>query len=162
MGFEVYFHFCGEAERVGIPREAVRSLFQIVEEESEPDYWALRYDSKNSCNIGVAPLESDTRMLNGLYVERPCQDLRLWEGLLSVLRMGTIAMFWPGGPAIIANEATTAELPEDMIESLGLPKVVHSVTEVLWLLKGHEAGRHTLGEQQTPAPCNAPPASCNL
>jgi hypothetical protein len=135
MGFEVFFHFCGEAGSVGIPREAVRSLFQVVDEESESDYWCIRYDEKNSCHVGVSPLDSNAQMLNGLYVSRPCQDVRLWEGLLSILRMGTITMFWPGGPPIIVNEDTRAELPEDMIDSIGEPKVVHSATEILWLLK---------------------------
>lgn len=134
MGFEVYFCFLGETERVGIPRDAVCSLFP-VEKESEPDFWHIRYDDKNSCDIGVTPRESERGMLQGMYVDRPCGDLRLWEGLLSVLRMGTVAMFWPGGPPIIASEDTAAELPTDMIDSIGEPCVVNSVAEILCLLQ---------------------------
>jgi hypothetical protein len=135
MGFEVYIRFFGETERVGLPRDSIRSLFPVIEEESEPDYWQIRYDNKNSCKIGVTSRESDRGMLKGMYVDRPCGDLRLWEGLLSIVRMGAVVMFWPGGPPVIASQDVAAGLPVDMIDSIGAPRVANSVADILGMLK---------------------------
>jgi hypothetical protein len=135
MGFEVYLQCFGESEQRGISRAAVRSLFPIVEEKSEPDYWRVKYDDRNSCDIGVAAVTSSNEMLKSLYVDRPCGDLRLWEGLLSALRMGSVVIFWPGGPPIVADDATAAKLPKDMTDAIGQPKSVRSADELLRLLR---------------------------
>jgi hypothetical protein len=135
MSFEVYLQCFGESERSGISRVAVRSLFPVIEEESEPDYWRVRYDVKNFCDIGVTAVASDRDMLKSLYVDRPCADVRLWEGLFSVLRMGSIVIFWPGGPPAVADDAVAADLPKDMIDSIGQPKLIRSAEELLRLLR---------------------------
>lgn len=135
MSFEVYLQCFGEANRSGISRAAVRSLFPILERESEPDYWRVRYDDKNSCEIGVTAVASERALLKSLYVDRPCADLRLWEGLLAILRMGSVVMFWPGGPPVVADEAIGAKLPRDMIDALGPPRTIGSAEEILKLLR---------------------------
>lgn len=131
MGFEVFLQCFGASEQSGISRAAVRSLFPIVEAESKPDYWSVHYDDTNSCHISVKPVPSDTRMLKSLYVERPCGDLKLWEGLLAVLRMGSVVIFWPGGPPVVANDALAAGLPKDM----GPAKSVASAEQLLRLVQ---------------------------
>ena len=98
MSFEVYVQCFGENESTGIPRAVVRSLFPIIPAESKPDFWRVRYDAQNSCHISVTALPSNKEMLKSFCVERPCGDSRLWEALITVLRMGSIVMFWPGGP----------------------------------------------------------------
>jgi hypothetical protein len=135
MGFEVYLQCFGESEQRGISRAAIRSLFPIIEEKSEADYWRIKYDDTNSCNIGVAALPSNKEMLKSLFVDRPCGDLRLWEGLLSVLRMGSVVIFWPGSPPIVADDATAAKLPKAMSDAMGQPRPVRSADELLHLLR---------------------------
>ena len=131
MGFEVFVPCFGETQHSGISRDAVRSLFPIVEAESKPDFWRVRYDSENSCLLYVSSLGSTPQRLKSLCVERPCGDLRLWEALLAILRMGSIVIFWPGGPPVIADEATVADLPGDMTAALGPAKCVRSAEELL-------------------------------
>jgi hypothetical protein len=135
VGFEVYLQCFGETETTGIPRTVVRSFFAIAEDESEPDYWRVRYDSKNSCEIGVTPLASGREMLAGLFVNRPCADLRLWEGLVRILRMGSVVIFWPGGPPVVAEGTSTSDLPPDMIDSIGKPRCVSSAAELVRLVQ---------------------------
>ena len=72
-------------------------FFPVDEASSEPDYWRLRYDGLNSCDIGVNPLGTDATKLAGLYVDRPCRDLRLWDVLFAILNMGGVVLFFPGG-----------------------------------------------------------------
>ena len=135
MGFEVFLESFGSTARLGIPRAAVRALFPIVEEESEPDYWRVRYDDRNSCHISVKPVTLDNEKLKSLCVERPCGDMRLWKSLLTVLRMGSIFIFWPGGPLVLANDSKAAELPEDLIEGMGRPIVADSAEALLRLVQ---------------------------
>ena len=135
MGFEVFIYFCDKTRTNGVRRDSVRSLFPVIEDKSEPDYWLVQYDDRNSCNIGVTPHESDSQMIVGLFVIRPCADIRLWQGMLKVLQLGDITLFWPGGPPIIANEATATRLPDGMAEDIGEPRTVHSAEEILSLLR---------------------------
>jgi hypothetical protein len=115
MDFEIFVQCVGNGERSRISRAIARSLFPIIEKDSELDYWSIRYDDKNPCHIGVTPVGSDIQFLSGLYVDRPCVDLRLWEGLLSILRMGSVVIYWPGGPPVVADQTVAADLPQDMI-----------------------------------------------
>jgi hypothetical protein len=126
MSFEVYLQSFGETERLGLPKDRIRALFPVEEASSEPDYWRLRYDSQNSCDIGVQPLPTDVTKLTGFYVERPCRDIRLWDSLFAVLNMGNAALFFPESPLIIAKGRSTAGLHEGMMESLGAPVEVDS------------------------------------
>jgi hypothetical protein len=135
MSFEVYVQCFGESERTGISRSVLRSLFPIIAEESEPDYWRVRYDDKNSCHIGVIGIPSDKEMLKSFCVERPCGDSRLWEALISVLRMGSIVMFWPGGPPVVCDESVASNLPKEMTNAIGAAKPVYSAEEILRLLQ---------------------------
>jgi len=135
MGFEVYVRCFGKSERMGISRAAVRSLFPVMEEESEPDHWRVRYDDKNSCDIGVTAVTSDKEMLKSLFVDRPCGDLRLWEALISLLRMGSVVIFWPGGPPIVFDDVVASCLPNDMTDAIGPARSVCSAEELLRMVR---------------------------
>jgi len=135
IGFEDFLQCLKESEQTGISRAAVRSLFPIVEEDSEPDYCRVRYDDKNSCHIGGTAVASNKEMLKSLFVERPHRDLRLWEGLIPVLRMGSVVIFWPGGPPVVANKTVAAKLPNDMTDAIGQPTTVRSGDDLLRLLR---------------------------
>ena len=135
MSFELYIQCFVESERTGISRTAVRSLFPVIAEESQPDFWRVRYDDKNSCHIGVVPIPSDKEMLKSLCVERPCADVRLWESLVSVLRMGSVVMFWPGSPPVVLDDGVALNLPKKMTNVLGAARLVSSAEEILRLLR---------------------------
>ena len=135
MGFEVYVQCFGESVGSGISRAAVRRLFPVIEQESEPDYWRIHYDQTNSCTIAVTPIPSDKERLKSLFVERPCGDLRLWDALLSVLRMGRVVIFWPGSPPIVSDAVLASELPKDMTNALGRVRIVTSGEDFLSLLR---------------------------
>ncbi len=131
MGFEVFVQCFGETQHSGISRDAVRSLFPIVEAESKPDLWRVRYDPENSCLLYVSSLGSTPQRLKSLCVERPCGDLRLWEALLAILRMGSIVIFWPGGPPVVSDDAIAANLPADVTAAFGPAKSMRSAEELL-------------------------------
>ena len=130
MSFDVYLQ-CFAGEPPGIPRTAVRALFPIVEEKSEPDYWSVQYDPANSCKINVTPAESDNELITSLSVNRPCGDMRFWQSVLTILGMGPVILYWPGGGPVVAGDAMAAELPLEIVESLGQPLSVSSAQEIV-------------------------------
>jgi hypothetical protein len=96
MGFKIYLQCFGETESLGLPRDEIRALFPVDEASSEPNYWRLRYDGQNSCDIGVNPFPTDAMKLAGFCVDRPCRDLRLWDSLFAILNMGGVVLFFSG------------------------------------------------------------------
>ncbi len=64
---------------------------------------------------------------------RPCGDIRLWDALASILRLGNAALcFSSGAPLLIADADVAQHLPKGMTEgSLGAPKYVTSGAEIL-------------------------------
>jgi hypothetical protein len=126
MGFELYLQLFAETEELGLPRAEIRGFFPVDKTTSEADYWRLRYDDRNKCDIGVTPLPGDSTRLAGLYVDRPCRDIRLWNSLFALLKMGSVVLFFPGGPLILAEGIAASRLPEGMAESLGAPVYVDS------------------------------------
>lgn len=135
MSFELYVNWVGRSEQVGISRAEIRSLFPVVEEASEPDYWRVRYDEKSICHVGVVPLKTDATMLASLYVDRPCAEPKLWDALVSALRIGSAVLFWPGGPPVVASAEVIKDLPNDMIDALGQPRVVESGKDLVQLVE---------------------------
>jgi hypothetical protein len=134
MGFEIYVQCFGETLRRGLSRACLRALFPIIEEKSEPDFWHVRYDVKNSCHIGITPLAPAKDRIQSLYVDRPCPDPLLWVALFSLLCMGSVVVYWPGGPPVVSPSAMIAALPQSMLSAIGPPRVVHSASEISDLL----------------------------
>lgn len=136
MGFDLFFQPLVDGDVLDIGRAELRSLFPVVDEESKPDYWSIRYDSLNACHIGVKAFASSANQLASFYVERPCGDSRLWEALFRVLQKGRIVLYFPGGPPVVASEnAVAATLPQDVTEAIGEPRCVGSAEEILKILR---------------------------
>ena len=136
MSFEVYLQCFQNGKPAGVPRLLIRPLFPVLEDESGPDDWKVWYNEENWCNISVNFLASDSSLVEGLCVYRPCGDGRFWEAILQVMRLGPITLYWPGdAPPLVANESAGNQLPPDMVDRLGAPRVVRTTTEILEIIK---------------------------
>ena len=136
LGFEIYLECFDGGQMAGLPRTSVRLLFPIVESESEPNYWSVRYDKENSCKVSLTPAASDQDSLVRLCVNRPCGDLRLWRAILRIMELGNVVALFPGCPApLIAHERVTDHIPARVIEALGSPFRVSSAEELLHLVQ---------------------------
>ena len=130
MSFGIFLQSFHRGASAGIPRQQVRDVFGAPLVETEPDYWQLRYDDANSCDLYLTA-HSDPSMVRGFSVHRPCADPRLWDGLAGILALGDIVLYFPGGKAPLVGRSTvTQHLPPDMIELLGCPVVVTSGREI--------------------------------
>jgi hypothetical protein len=130
MGFEIYLQCFAVGQPSGIPRAAVRALFAIGE-DSQRDYWSVQYGHADSCKIRVTGSESDQELVTSLCVYRPCGDIRFWESVLAILRMGPVMLYWPGGGPVVASPIETDEFPREMADSLGEQLCVGSTQEIL-------------------------------
>jgi hypothetical protein len=132
MSFELFLQCFDRGEPAGIPRVAIRSCFPIREADSELNRWSVRYDDTNSCEVYVDALSSDPDLVAGLMISRPCGDVRLWNALLAIMRLGRVTLYFPGGDEpLIASPETVPHLPPSMVEALGEPRVVTSGQEIL-------------------------------
>jgi hypothetical protein len=102
------------------------------ETESELDRWSVRYGPYDHCEICVSALSSDPNLLEGLTVSRPCGDIRLWNALLEILRLGNVTLYVPGDAApLVASVGAGTHTPRDMVEATGEPRVVTSSREIM-------------------------------
>jgi hypothetical protein len=127
MGFEIYLDCFENGKPSAIRRSLVRSLFPIVDEQSKPDFWSVNYDAENTCKVGVRAAAGSAELVSGIYVERPCGHLLLWEGLFQLMRSGNVVLYFPGCTRpLIANARAASHLPPEMAKSLGTPRCLES------------------------------------
>jgi hypothetical protein len=132
MSFDLFLQVFDQGELTRISRDRVRDAFGAAfVTESEPDRWKVLYDPQNSCDVYLS-VDGSAGMLQGLSINRPCGDLRLWDALAYILALGNVVLYFPGCRApVIGNVNSRQHLPLDMIEALGEPIVVRSGAEIL-------------------------------
>jgi hypothetical protein len=135
MSFDLYFQPAVHGKPLDISRTQLRSLFPVIEKESEPDYWKIEYDSRNTCHIGLTGSPSANDLLASFYVERPCGDSRLWEALFRILNCGAVVLYFPGGPPIAASDEVMAALAKGTAGSLGELRCVRSAAEICEIIR---------------------------
>jgi hypothetical protein len=134
MSFDVFLMSFGETEKIGLPRESIRALFPIAVKISNADSWFVLYDKENTSRIDVKAHPTNNEALIRLAVQRPCGDIRFWQSLLEILKMGEVFMVWPGGRPVVATVKNAALLP-DGLDALGQPRVAESAEQLLAFIK---------------------------
>jgi hypothetical protein len=135
MSFDVFLQCFVGGKPGSIPVAEVRKAFGEHLRADDPGLWQVYYDGENSSDIYMSFLPSDSSRISGFCVNRPCGDERLWESLLSVMRMGSVVMYWPGSRPLVADESVERQLPSEMIEAIGRPILVCSTSEILGHLR---------------------------
>jgi hypothetical protein len=131
MSFEVFVQAFEHGEPAGISIARVKEIFAPFLTEHGPGHWRLHYDDENYCDVRFGPLENDGEILHHLTVFRPCADDRLWEALAAVLKLGNVALYFPGCHApLVAFESVAQHLPNEMIEALGEPVCVSNGQDI--------------------------------
>ena len=135
MSFDLYLTCFGEREKLGLSTQAIRSLFPIEETRSGPDRWHVRYGQADCCEIYVTLVPNDALKLSFINVNRPCGDSRFWESLYTILGMGSVALYFPGGPPILASGTSADGFPLDEAASRREPVYVGSGEAILRILR---------------------------
>ena len=99
--------------------------------EPEENFWQLRYDKVNWCDLYLGALEQDASKIESMMVSRPCVDGRLWDGLAAILKLGNVVLHFPGGAApLFARVEVVEHLPPEMVKALGQPVCVATGKEI--------------------------------
>lgn len=131
MSFDVYLQDFRSGEPAGIPRDLVRQAFGTVLSEVGADHWTLSFGPTSSCDLYLSALGNDPRYVHNITVERPCRDLRLWDGLAYLLAVEGSVLYFPDAAAPLASSAVVGHLPSDMLDALGQPILVKTGHDIL-------------------------------
>jgi hypothetical protein len=136
VSFEVCLQSCDLSKPSWVSRKVLRDLFPVVDAESDLNWWQVRYDDVEQCDICVSPLQSDPSRVRSLTVFRPCGDMRLWEAILEIMRIGPMVLYFPGdAPLLVTSTAAGELLPVEMVEAKGQLRVVSSAQEILEIIR---------------------------
>ena len=131
MSFEVFIQSFKDREFAGLPRRKVCDAFGAYLTVSEPNFWQLRYDEANFCDIYASAHDGDDTLIDGFTVSRPCADERLWDALASILSLGDVVFYFAGCHApLVARSSVVQHLPPSMVEALGQPVCVTKGSEI--------------------------------
>jgi hypothetical protein len=132
MSFEIYVQSFQSGEPGSVSRQCIRDAFGSHLTEQERDYWELRSDEFNVCHLCLDASDSDASAIHGFTVWRPCGDARLWDALASILTIGNLVLYFPGGRApLVARSEVIQHMPPEMTESLGQPEVIETGRQIL-------------------------------
>lgn len=120
MSFEIYIDTFENEQSRRIPASEVAERFSSVIDREHLGYWKLTFQEGPSYAEIAVPRES---MIQGFVVHNPPPYLEFWKVIAGFLKDLNCVLYWPGGGAVIARLEVLAELPKDMVETLGIPWV---------------------------------------
>jgi hypothetical protein len=132
MSFDLFLFSFTNGRPSGLPRDAVQAAFgEHVRWNEDGSGWT-QYDGTDGCHILISPFQSDPTLTASVSLNRPVADPRLWESLYQIMRLGNVALFFPGmtGP-LVADPAVIPHLPPDMFDSLEQPVIVNNGVDIL-------------------------------
>ena len=132
MSFDLFVQCFENGEPAGIPLDAVRNAFGAALSEPETSFWSLSFGVGESCCLSLSPLPGFSSQVHNITVERPCSNMRLWQGLTQLLAHRHTVLYFPGcsGP-LLSSSSAALHLPHDMLEALGEPILVSSGQDIL-------------------------------
>ena len=133
MGFEVFLQSYSSGQTLGgLPAQWVRELLGASVREEKPDLWRVEYGPNDFCHFYLTAAESNPKVIASVMVERPPANLRFWDSLLAIMRVGNFVLYYPGCSApLVATESAMADVPLGMVEALGVPVCVTSGGQIL-------------------------------
>jgi hypothetical protein len=115
-----------------ISTEKILRIFERFITKKEDGCIEVQFDDKNSCTVYM---ETEKPFIDNITINRPCSGEEFPRCLYEIMQLGNFIFFEPDGNyPIILNPETEEHLPEDMVESLGKPKVADGLESFSQLL----------------------------
>ena len=117
----VWLDFVGKGEMTTAPRTLVEQALEPLIEDKSQRPWRV-IDSLADIYVGG---ETAATNVGGFMVTRPPGDEHhpFWQALLALMQKTPSVFYWPGGGCIAADNSVAAQMPADMLESLGEPAI---------------------------------------
>jgi hypothetical protein len=135
VSFDAYLQFFHGGAASGVSRHLIEESFAPRIAEKHSNLLRVRYGPCDECAVFLKPLGDSDELIHFLTIERPCGDERLWQDVLSMLRLGNGVLYFPGGRPMMADIATAEHLPTAMLAALGEPVVVDGPVNILELIR---------------------------
>jgi len=131
MSFEIYLSCYKSGEGSKFPMAVLEeALGRYAKRHDEEHWWILKFPDGGRSDLFFQPGEQ----IDGGMVSRPCTSPELWSGLIKILKRTSSVLYWPGGGCVVADAAVIADMPPDMIKSLGRPVVTTDPKVILDLI----------------------------
>lgn len=136
MSVEVHLQRFERGEPSSECEAIILAMLSHVASDNESGCWHIAYDDLNNCDVYVSRDKADPSRVTGLTISRPCGDGRLWDSIYAILSSGPWVMYYPAsGPSlIVTDERHCDQLPVEMLEAVGPPRVVRSGTDIIGLV----------------------------
>ncbi len=131
MSFDIFLGCFKGGEEANFPRSIVEEAFGAFVERREDRCWVLLYPDGGAGDLYV----DENPNISGFSVNRPPASPGFWEGILSVLQRTSSVLFWAGSGCVVAFESIIADLPKDLIETVGAPTVVARPEQIVEVIK---------------------------
>jgi len=139
MSIEAFIWRYERGEIVATPLDEILRVFHSYADSFDEVTGVLhvQFDSAgNSCDIYLGAKAAASGATPGIMISRPLHDPRLWDCVLEIMRSGNVILFFSDDTTpLYATAGAPAHFPQDLIQSLGEPKLVASAQDIL---KSHE------------------------
>jgi len=131
MSTEWYINAFKNKDEQNVPLQDIMKICQEYEFEIFNDNIELKLNSEKVCLF----FDQAENKISHLTVLRPTINAELKKILYRIMKLGNFILFAPeGNYPIILDESTESELPNDMTEALGKPKIAGNEDEFSSLL----------------------------
>lgn len=134
MSYDIFMSAFHKGEAAAVSISALRKPFEPFVTEVDPTHWRLWYDDTNSCDVFLHGYIGSTGCISGFSINRPCGDMRLWDALAEILRLGPLVLY-SDFPPLVSDMSIGAHLPAAMTEGLGPPICVLSGEDIINVLE---------------------------
>ncbi len=124
MSFDIWITAFQDRNVAWIPIESILERFVPHITEAADDWYPLRFGSGQAFgSLSLHP--RDDGYVPGLSINRPPDDLAFWRIVAGILRDFPCVLYWPSTirTSCMGKAELLRHLPEDFIESCGLPVV---------------------------------------
>jgi len=130
MSFDLYIGSFHVGEPQSFQARVLNDAINPYIVGKEPTCYVLRFsgDESSDCDLYV---DTEAERISNFSINRPVSDERLYVALLQVLQLPGTVMYISGDcPPLVGNYHSMAELPPDMVESLGKPVLITKPHEI--------------------------------
>lgn len=135
MSVEAFLWCYRHGENASMPLSDVLEAFRPYTEsvDSETNVLHVQFESPgDSCDIYLGSRATERGATAGISIARPVSDPRLWECVLEIMRRESVILFFSDDTTPLhATPEVLAHFPRELLQSLGEPRLVASVKDVL-------------------------------
>jgi len=126
MSFDIWLDCFKEGDKDFFPTTILEKVFAPSHVGDDGTYWLLQFPDGVSCRVRIA----NEPMTAGFAINRPSGN-GLYDAIYEIMSRTQTVLSWSFGGAAVANPSVIPHLPPEMIQSVGVPTVVHSGDDII-------------------------------